>query len=837
MFNKRSFLLLFLLLIAIGSVSSVAASDINDDAIFDSGYDKIGVDENVIKGSIVEDNSNQISAIEGNVIGALSANDDSDDVLKEDYKGSSLNELQNMINKAAKGSTITLYSDFYADRDANYDGVLIDKALTINGNGHTIDAHNNARIFYITADNVVLKDLTFTNGYGIQKGGAICIEDCLTTINNCNFIKNTAAQFGGAIITSGELRITNCNFINNTANGYGGAIFANYPSDGVNSLNIDNSYFENNFGYTSGGALYLSYTTFEGVVKNNPAKTYIKNSKFIKNRATYGGALINFQAVDINNCQFLENYGRAMGGAIQMGNGVYLEDEYGTASQTFSLVIHGNSIFKENTASSGAVIRYAADDDALSIGIKGKINIYDTVTFESNSALGDIFYLVDSDSSIKNAIIKNNVPEQGSVMHGGTAFDCTFSGNSNSLTSDANLINKGNTKFTFKQSGEYYNDKTISVELSNTKYNTPLVNIPINVQFSNGQSLTLRTNSKGVATYDIPFGAGTYSATASVSDKNINVNPITIDTIDIAKAPITITPIKLSTTYDSGKNFQVKVVNTVTNKVVSGLKLTLKVYTGSKYITRTITTDANGIAKYAASKLSVATHKVIVSNGQSADATGSQKTSSIVISKATYDIVAPKVTNPYNVGNFKITVKNKGSGKVVSGVTLTVKIYTGNKAKTQTVKTNSKGIATISTKGLSKSNHKIVVSVKANTYFKSASKTSSAKIVAKASTSISYQNLTFFANKDWIDSNSFRSDTYGVGVVVVLKDANGNKLTKSVTIIHSDGYYNIGKSGELFAVKGGRPGTLTIKFEGDKNYKASSCTVKLGDETIERVYA
>ena len=45
MFNKRTFLLLFLLLIAIGTASSVCAADLSDDAV-DSSLDEIEVNDN-----------------------------------------------------------------------------------------------------------------------------------------------------------------------------------------------------------------------------------------------------------------------------------------------------------------------------------------------------------------------------------------------------------------------------------------------------------------------------------------------------------------------------------------------------------------------------------------------------------------------------------------------------------------------------------------------------------------------------------------------------------------------------------------------------------------------
>ena len=64
---------------------------------------------------------------------------------------------------------------------------------------------------------------------------------------------------------------------------------------------------------------------------------------------------------------------------------------------------------------------------------------------------------------------------------------------------------------------------------------------------------------------------------------------------------------------------------------------------------------------------------------------------------------------------FKVTVKNKKTKKVIKGVKVKIKVYTGKKSKTYTVKTNSKGIAKLLTKKLKVGKHKVVVS-SANKY-------------------------------------------------------------------------------------------------------------------------
>lgn len=145
---------------------------------------------------------------------------------------------------------------------------------------------------------------------------------------------------------------------------------------------------------------------------------------------------------------------------------------------------------------------------------------------------------------------------------------------------------------------------------------------------------------------------------------------------------------------------------------MAGVKLKLLVYTGKKYKTYYITTGTNGIAKLSASKLAIGTHKVIVSSNESTSyMTATKKTSYVVIKKATTTVSAKKVTNKYKAKKyFKITIKNKATGKLVSGLKLKIKVFTGKKFKTYTVKTNSKGVASLSTRYIKRGTHKVVIS-------------------------------------------------------------------------------------------------------------------------------
>ena len=80
----------------------------------------------------------------------------------------------------------------------------------------------------------------------------------------------------------------------------------------------------------------------------------------------------------------------------------------------------------------------------------------------------------------------------------------------------------------------------------------------------------------------------------------------------IESKSISLSASKLSTTYESGKYFNVKAIDSKTKKPVPNVKLILKVYSGKKYKKISVTTDFRGIAKYYASNLGIGSHKVTI---------------------------------------------------------------------------------------------------------------------------------------------------------------------------------------------------------------------------------
>ena len=132
--------------------------------------------------------------------------------------------LQDEIHTSTE--RIEINQNYIYDNSTDYklnSGILVNKSdFTINGNGHTIDASNQARIFNINGNNITINNLIFINGYNNDTGGAI-FSNATITLNNVIFTNNRAEN-GGAIFTENTITINNATFNNNQANSYGGAI-------------------------------------------------------------------------------------------------------------------------------------------------------------------------------------------------------------------------------------------------------------------------------------------------------------------------------------------------------------------------------------------------------------------------------------------------------------------------------------------------------------------------------------------------------------------------------------------------------------------------------------
>ncbi|MBE6489234.1 MAG: hypothetical protein E7Z83_00010 [Methanobrevibacter sp.] len=178
------------------------------------------------------------------------------------------------------------------------DGIVINKPITINGNGHRLEAISETRIFNIQSDNVTINNVIFNDGNNAKSGGAITVNGKNIKIMNSIFNDNHVSGTGGAINIDGgsDIKIIGCTFTRNAAyhSEGGGAICIN-----ASNVKIEKSVFNDNSGPKS------------GAIDIKAENVIIDSCEFRHNHANAkecGGAITNSaKNVEIKNSVFLEN--------------------------------------------------------------------------------------------------------------------------------------------------------------------------------------------------------------------------------------------------------------------------------------------------------------------------------------------------------------------------------------------------------------------------------------------------------------------------------------------------------------------------------------------------
>ena len=209
------------------------------------------------------------------------------------YYNTTLIALQALIDAAEDGAVINLENDYryFEQFDASLKdtGVVVNKSVTINGDGATISGSDECRIFKVErGPTLTLNDLNLVDGSAIDVGGAIhSIGNVI--INNCLIANNVAGndeyavKGAGAIFAMGQLIVSDSQFLNNTCIGEGGAVY-----------------------------LIEALSSFENVV-------------FVDNGADLGGAIAIYDSlVAITNSTFSDNFAEDLTYNIYQEEGNYI---------------------------------------------------------------------------------------------------------------------------------------------------------------------------------------------------------------------------------------------------------------------------------------------------------------------------------------------------------------------------------------------------------------------------------------------------------------------------------------------------------------------------------
>ena len=395
-------------------------------------------------------------------------------------------DLQNAIGLVTGTLTLNQNIAMTAKEAANFtNGITINKDITIDGKGHTIDAKNLGRIFSIGEGfTVTLTNATLINGRAVE-GGAIYNDGSLT-LSDVKLSDNAADSYGGAVFNNGHLVVCNSVFDSNdivnrgsASVDYGGAAIYNWY-DGV--LTVSGSNFTNNIkNYKNGDNLVGAITTIGNAT--------VSGSNFVNNSGRWGGAISatgaelrkNSSTLTVSNTIFKDNSALYAGAVYIWGSNYNIADcvfdnntAFGKGNMTpnnnngGALVVSQVSRFNEpitGTISGSKFTNNKAQYGGAAYFNKGFVTITDSV-FENNIATAEGGAVGFSHASVKDLVVSIN--NSSFVGNKAPVAGAIFT-NVDSKITNSNFINNSAAKI----GGAICNVNDLTVENSKFVNNTP----------------------------------------------------------------------------------------------------------------------------------------------------------------------------------------------------------------------------------------------------------------------------------------------------------------------------------------------------------------------------
>ena len=482
------------------------------------------------------------------MVGTVSATDrlsediisDADDatlqIEENDVHKSGENSFSNLNNEIeGAGVSLGLNQDYaFNNITDNKNGIAIAKDnFILNGNGQTIDAKNQSRIFNITGNNVTINNLFLINA-NAEKGGAIYTAKSLT-LNNVTFINNHASKNGGALALYEDaiIKCNNSKFIDNYAGESGSSIAVT-----AGKLNLYNSYMTSKIiakaGQVmgTGAQLYLENITFANTTaRYSPAiyllasKIRIIDSKFINLKANITAGAMSLREggeLYIKNCEFINTTSSRNAGAIYAditgyyayneGNVTIIDSKFEDASSEFggSYVQLGGKLWLNNTKFTNNHATINGGAIYLSF-TETEIN---NCTFESNGvgiiedypSYGGAIFSDMSTLNITDSQFFNNAASAGNAIY---AYDTSLNIKGSTFKNNENAVFSVFTKKCNIDASNVFNNDTVST--NNTFYATIMV--------GEGMQLTLVNNSINVNVIPAKFDLRDWGWASSVKDQ------------------------------------------------------------------------------------------------------------------------------------------------------------------------------------------------------------------------------------------------------------------------------------------------------------------------------
>ena len=477
---------------------------------------------------------------------------------------------------------------YNSDFDSKYsEGIEINKSLTIDGNGFTIDCKNSANVFKVLSDNVVLRNISFINANG-GSSKIISWQGANGSVENCNFIGNYMSfeliHWNGA---NGS--VSNSNFANNHAKSFGLILW-----DGVGGKITDSSFTNNN-------------ASVDGIICWRANNGLVDNSSFINNgdynySLTQARIVLDYDA----NCYQVNPYSNPMIRSMYFYNG-------GAINWKGSNGVISNSFFLNNSAYDGGAVYLKGNNisfinssffnnSAVNEGgavFSSNSTMFENIIFADNAAnaCDEIYSKNESQISCLNVVIIKDDHAKLIGVDFEKEWNCT-----DDFLNDSEISSYLRNAFRVyknpdsKDSSKIIGNKDIAIYFKSSNYysvkvygSDGKVAVGKKVKFIvDGVNYYATVDKKGLATLKVDFKPGKHMVYASYGNVEVK-NSITVKTTLITKNVV-------KKVKKSGK-FTVKVLN---SKGKAFAKKMVKVQFKGK--TYNIKTNSKGIAVFSIPK-------------------------------------------------------------------------------------------------------------------------------------------------------------------------------------------------------------------------------------------
>ena len=536
--NKK-IIVLTILLVSLLAISAVSAAD-------NATSDVVGAEETITDAINVEEEKEVVSAKENQVF------------LGNESQVGTFDELSSLITNTFEGGTLELDKD-YKYINGSTEGISIDKQITIDGKGHIVDGNNLSKIFNINEffidGNIVLKNISFINGYTNNNGAAIYADSVDLSIVNCNFINCFSKGNGCGISIDSDvyLYISNCSFINCSSKGNGGAMSFGLSSNG----NIANCSFVNCSSKGNGGGICFDVGSKEGKVVN---------CSFESCSARYGGAIyvdeestVRIISSTLKNNK--ETYGWAISGGIIFDCKITDDGQSGSSSKNN----YGEIVPEE----------IISDDDGI-VTLKFPKDAEGTVEVFINGTSVAVVNIVNGIANIDLSRYKGNY-----ILTFGYSGDNNYPAfikNSNvTINVITTVIIAKNAKVTYSAGSYYkitvYESKGVIAKIAS-----------VVIKSNNKLFKTLTTNNNGIANFKVTQVPGTYKLKITSLGKTVT-KTLTVKHI------VTLKAVKVK---KSAKKLILQATLAKVNKKYLKKKTVTFKFNGKKYKAKT---NSKGVAK------------------------------------------------------------------------------------------------------------------------------------------------------------------------------------------------------------------------------------------------